>query len=302
MKGLVTGGTGFIGRHICSELLSEGHEVCAISRHASRERLSSLHEFNSFDTIQADLSKESSISKLPSDIDIIFHLASRQPDEEASLTDYFKGNVKTTETLLDKYVLSDLSAFVFSSTVAIQGGHSSKINEKSPVVYPISKYPASKLWAEQLIRDYSHKASFPMIILRYSSVYGPGQTGGLVYYYYKQAIKNNDIQVYCMGNVYRDIVHVSDIVNANIAVLESNLKKSDVEVFLVGCGESMKMVDIAESIRELVNSDSEIIPVQTENFNNSDVLIDISKAEKKLNYNPLSISSGIKKFVSKMEK
>jgi UDP-glucose 4-epimerase len=300
MRVLVAGGTGFIGSHLCQKLINNGHYVYAVSRRNKIE-YPLQRDQEAFELINTDIANRSSATPLLPDVDFVFHLASKQPSNENTIEDYFKGNVKTTRTLLERYKNQKLNAFVYSSTIGILGGHEDEITEKSRIIYPIDEYCISKLWAEQIIRNYATKLKYPAVILRYSSVYGLGHSGGLVHYYYTQANEGNDIKLYSYGEVYRDIVHVSDVVQANIAMMEHANNMNGTEVFNIGSGESLKMIDIARQIRATVESQSELVPIPKETFNNSDVILDISKAIREIGYEPIGVTAGLSKYISEME-
>lgn len=302
MNVLITGTTGFLGSLLTKKALNNGYNVFGTSMHCRTYRIKNIAENENFQLIKIDLSKKSEIQKLPENIDYVFHTASQQPSRpNLSFIDYLNANVKITRNILDYYHDKRLKAFVLSSTATILGNHTKEVNTESEVIFPLHDYTLTKLWAENLLKNFSVTSECKCVTLRYPSIFGKNQYGGIAYYFYHQALNNEDIKVFSQGTILRNIVHVSDVVKANLSVIDNLKYLEDYELFLIGSSNSAKMLDIAKKVRNLMKSKSKILTVKDETFNNNNVVLDISKAKTLLNYNPLSVEEGLKKYILEMK-
>jgi len=295
MKILITGATGFIGTYICKILTKKNYEVYGTT--INEIDLNTL-EFN---LIKINLLNKEEFEKLPEDIDVILHLASQQPSyPDLNFTDFINGNVQTVYNILDYYKDFNLKSIIYTSTTAILGQYNEKINESSPVIYPIHEYALSKLFAEKLIENFSLKKDFKSIILRFPSIYGKGQKGGIIEYFYSKAKENDDLDVFSMGKPLRNVIHIEDVIQSIILAIEKIDYLEKNELFLIGAEDSMTMEELAIMIIEKVKSKSTINLVSKETYNNKNVILDISKAINILKFKPMNISDGIDKYIKQM--
>jgi nucleoside-diphosphate-sugar epimerase len=296
MKTLVSGATGFLGSLLCKALVEKGYIVYGLTKNGANNRITSILKAPNFELITVDLLKDR--IDLP-EVDVVFHMASQQPSN-ASLTfrDYMEGNVSLTERLLS--MLSNPSMIVYSSTQAVLSSAKNIMDETMPVVLPLHDYCLSKYFAEKVIENKSIKKQIKLAILRYPSVYGKDQEGGLIHYFYQQAINNEPINVFSMGKPLRNVVHADDVIQSNILCLE-NADKIKNDIFMIGSENSLSMENIARVMIQKTQSQSNINLVEKETFNNDDVVIDVSKAKKNLGYHPKKIEEGIGQYVGEMQ-
>ena len=149
-----------------------------------------------------------------------------------------------------------------------------------------------------IVENYPGKRNFKSVILRYPSIYGKGQYGGIIHYYYERAKKNQEIEVFSEGIPLRNVIYVSDVVKANMLILENKDKLNQKELFMIGVVDSRSMKELAQIIVDKLNSKSKINLISKKTFNN--VQIDISKAKKILNFEPREISEGIDLYIKDM--
>ncbi|HLJ97939.1 MAG TPA: NAD-dependent epimerase/dehydratase family protein, partial [Gemmataceae bacterium] len=163
MKCLVTGAAGFIGSHLCEELLRQGHEVTGVDAYipyyprAAKERnqeAALAHPHYRFHHL--DL-RDAALDPLVAGTDVIFHLAA-MPGLKQSWTDfdtYSTCNVKATHRLLEAVVRGSngLRQLVYASTSSVYGSYASG-DEQMPT-RPVSPYGVTKLAAEHLCRAYA---------------------------------------------------------------------------------------------------------------------------------------------------
>ena len=174
MRILVTGGTGFVGRHMLP--LLGGHEVFALTRgrHAGQAALPHVA------WIDANLSQGLDVARLPARIDAIIHLAQsdRYREFPAGADDVFQLNVRTPAQLMAWARTAGCSRAVFASTGTVYEPFAGPMCETAAVA-PTGFYGASKLACEALTAPYQ-SADLAVAQLRIFFVYGPGQSGSML--------------------------------------------------------------------------------------------------------------------------
>src|SRR3989338_3004915 len=169
-KALITGVNGFIGRHLYSHLLREGHEVLGIGRSPNP-----LVEGINYQ--QADVRNRQLMAEIIRNVDIVYHLAAQTKTqvsfEEPQLT--FDINVGGTENVL--YACAQNNAkLVFPSSATLYGSSKGTIVSEDSPLNPKGTYATSKLEAEKLCLDYIHRKELEVAIFRIFTAYGPLQT------------------------------------------------------------------------------------------------------------------------------
>ncbi len=256
MKCLVTGSAGFIGSHLCDELLRRGHDVTGIDamipyypadikqRNHGEALKSSRYHFHRIDL------RHDSLDGLVEDSELIFHLAA-MPGLVRSWRDfdsYLTCNVQATQRLLQSVIRSTekLRCFVLGSTSSVYGRFSS--GDETLPTKPISPYGVTKLAAEHLCRAYAEAHAIPLTILRYFSVYGSRQRPDMGYYRFIRAIlEDRPIVVYGDGHQVRANTFVTDCVAATIAASEA----PPGETYNVGGCEAASVWDVLRMLERI---------------------------------------------------
>ncbi len=264
MKILVTGGAGFIGSHLCEELLGGGPQVRCYDNFltGSRANVEHLSVNDSFTLIEGDVCEP-----LPGDrYDFIFHMAS-----PASPVDYAELPIETLlinssgcKNVLDLARESGARVFMASTSeiygdpeVSPQGedywGHVNPIG-------PRSCYDEGKRFGEALAVAYQRRYGMDICLGRLFNTFGPRMRvndGRAVPNFINQALRGDSITVYGDGSQTRSFCYVDDLVRALLLVLE----KAPRGLFVVNLGNDaeMSVLQLAEKIKEVCRSDSEII-------------------------------------------
>ena len=304
MKILVTGGAGFLGSHLVSQLIENGDEVIVLDNlytgslvnlsHIQSERLT----FVSHDVTH------------PFDYEVeqIYHFAC-----PASPTHYQSNPVFTARTnFLGMQHALDLAhkvgaRILQASTSEVYGDPevSPQIEEYFGKVNPIgirSCYDEGKRIAETLCFDYHRQYQVDIRVARIFNTYGPRMAindGRVVSNFIVQALKNEPITVYGTGNQTRSFCYVSDLIKGLIKLMESN----EIGPINLGNPYEQNMLSLAEQIISLTNSKSEIVfrqlPKDDPKLRNPN----IGKANSMLNWYPeVSITEGLAKTISYFEK
>lgn len=274
MKILVTGGAGFIGSHLCEELLKRGEEVYCIDNLStgSLDNIRHLTENKNFHCTVDTIMNDRTIEKLTKKCDHIYHLAAAvgvklimdKPIET------IETNVVGTEIVLknaNKYKKKVLIA----STSEIYGNHMehSLKEDDNRILGPIKKrrwaYACSKSLDEFLAQAYFIEKKLPIVIARFFNTVGPRQTdayGMVIPNFVKSALLNKPICIHGDGKQTRSFTHVSDVVRAAIALMQRPEAEGD--VFNIGSEEEVSIEDLAKRIKKATASKSEIIKISYE--------------------------------------
>lgn len=205
MRALVTGGTGFIGRHLVRSLWEAGYEIrCLVRNRARAQILKALP----VEIVSATIDRSTNWRSILEDVDIVYHLAgvtrARTPAE------YYEGNHEVTSILVDACLRygPHLQRFVHVSSLAAAGpsldGH--PLQEDSPC-RPVSHYGRSKLMSEQAVLKAGDR--LPISIVRPSAVYGPGDRD---FFMYIRLVESGILPLIGFRTKLLNLVFVEDVV------------------------------------------------------------------------------------------
>ncbi len=233
---LVTGSTGMLGKPLCRTLHSHGWRVVAVTR---------MQEAGPWDeSIRADLTSHENFL-IPSDIDVVFHLAGKAHalnETKQDEKEYFQINTEGTRRVLEAAKSSGVRRFVFFSSVkAMNEGGSECLDEASPCL-PVTPYGKSKLEAERLVLEGNYVPE--PVVLRLSMVYGPSPKGNLPRMI-EAVARGRFPPIPEFGN-RRSMVHVEDVVQA--AILAAQRPEAAGKTYLVTDGQPYSTRELYEWI------------------------------------------------------
>jgi len=230
---LVTGGTGFIGSHLCETLTREGIP---------------------FKLFVGDIRNERDVIRNLRDIDTVFHLAALTyvPPSFHSPEAYFETNTFGTLNFLKNWDM--FRRFIYVSTSHTYGNVMSalkidEITEETPQM-PVDPYSASKVAAEKLVRIFGESGGKDYVILRPFNNFGPRHSRHYVVpSMIRQALQEKKIII--RGDTQRDFTYVEDTVNAFLEILRAeNLKH---QVYNISSEHCYRISEVARKVWELVN-------------------------------------------------
>ncbi len=243
MKCLVTGGAGFIGSHLCEELLKKGHRVHAIDnlRGGHLKNLSSFKENPFFEFKQVDIRDRDALNAyVQQGFDWVFHLAAmadivpsiEQPKE------YFEVNVDGTFNVLEAAKSIGVKRFLYAASSSCYGIPDTYPTAENASIRPQYPYALTKYLGEELVMHWAQVYKLPAVSLRLFNVFGPrarttGSYGAVFGVFIAQKLNNKPLTVVGDGSQSRDFTFVKDVVNAFIAAAESDCVQ---EIFNVGSG------------------------------------------------------------------
>jgi UDP-glucose 4-epimerase len=230
MRILVTGGAGFIGSHLCEQLIKDGHLVTAIDNFSTgrASNLTNLEGVAGFSLIEGSILDSSLLNPLINNSDYVFHLAAAVGvfnivnNPLASLLT----NIRGTENVLEAAYATKTPVFLTSSSEVYGKNVSDSLSESddrilgSPVTLRWS-YSEAKAIDESLAYAYYVEKQLETRIVRFFNTVGPRQLGAygmVVPRFVKSALANEPITIYGDGNQTRCFAHVYDVVDAIMAV------------------------------------------------------------------------------------
>ena len=250
MKYVVTGGAGFIGSHITKKLVERGDVVTVIDNMNTGKKKNLELVIDKINFVKGDILDIDLLEDITKDADGVFHhaaLASVQ-DSFDEPDKYHNVNVNGTENILK---LSKKYGFkvVYASSSSVYGNPIRIPIKESDGKNPINPYAETKLKKEELAIKYS-KMGVSVIGLRYFNVFGKGQSkeyAGVLKLFLECIRDKLPPKINGDGTQFRDFVHVSDVVNANIMSMNSDITH---EFFNVGTNTTITILDLAKTIIE----------------------------------------------------
>jgi UDP-glucose 4-epimerase len=268
MRVLVTGGAGFIGSHLCEALLNTGAEVWALDD-LSTGRLQNLRSFErhpKFRFLEGSVTDSALVNGLVAQCDRVFHLAAAVGVKyvlENPLRSLIT-NIRGTEVVLEACAEHSRKAMVFSSSEVYGKGVTVPFSEDDDrVMGPTHKlrwsYACGKAVDESLAQAYWQQRQLPVTIVRCFNTCGPRQTGSygmVIPNMIVRALRHEPILVLGDGQQSRCFSAVSDVVRGVMMLAESKTAEGD--VFNVGSDEEVTIVELAQRIRKMCDSKSEV--------------------------------------------
>ena len=279
MRVLLAGGAGYIGSHTAVELLSRGHDVVVVDNfsNSSPEALKRVEEITGKRIVsyEADVKDGDAMERIFTDytIDVVIHFAGYKAVGESVQKPliYYRNNIDTTLTLLEKMREHGCSRFVFSSSATVYG-------EDAPVPYVetlgrgrcSNPYGWTKSIMEQILED-AAKAddNLSVVLLRYFNPIGAHESGrigedpqgipnNLMPYISQVAVGRRD-KLTIFGNDYptpdgtcrRDYIHVMDLAEGHVKAVEYAAVNKGLEIFNLGTGTPYSVLEIVDAFERV---------------------------------------------------
>ncbi len=304
---VVTGGAGFIGSHLCEELILKGYKVYCLDNliTGSLENIEKLFGNENFVFLKQDVTN---YIHIPEKVDVVFHFAS-----PASPEDYLRypiqtlkvGALGTHKTL--GLALAKNALYVLASTSEVYGDPS--INPQREDYWgnvnpigPRGVYDEAKRFAEAMVMAYHRYHNLDVRIIRIFNTYGPRMRlndGRVVPNFISQALKGENLTIYGDGKQTRSFCYIDDLIEGIILSIEKGLP----EPINLGNPQEITILEFANIIKELVPETKGFTYKQLPQDDPKQRRPDITKAKNLLGWEPtVSIYDGLKKTIPYFKK
>lgn len=337
MKYLITGGCGFIGSNLASEVIKRKEELIVLDnlfRTGSERNLEWLKTLGNFKFYNRDIRNYNDVENVVKKHkpDIIFHLAG-QVAMTTSIEDPrldFEVNALGTHNLLEavrKY--SNESIILYSSTNKVYGDFENLIFKEEKARYISEQYPngfdekmpldfhspygCSKGAADQYLLDYYRIFGIKTVVFRHSSMFGGRQFStfdqGWIGWFCKKAIeiKNNEIESFTIngnGKQVRDVLYADDVVDLYFKTID-NIDKTKGNVYNIGGGmeNSLSLLELFEILENELNIKMKYEKLPWRESDQKIFVADTTKIKKDTNWSPrIDKLRGIRKMLEWVER
>jgi nucleoside-diphosphate-sugar epimerase len=298
---LVTGGAGFIGSEVVSQLLKKNAMVTVLDNFSSGKRQYLKNNKKNLKIIKGDITDEKIVSRSVKDQEYVIHLAALPfiPDSFYYPADFFNVNTTGSVNLLWKSIQSKtVSRFVHISTSEVYGSAQHVPMDENHPTAPHSTYAVSKLAGDRVAFTLHKENGFPVVIIRPFNSYGPQYTQPYIIPEIMNQLLNGNKEL-MLGNVdaTRDFTFVSDTANAIIRSLDS--KKAIGEIINVGSSNEISIRDLAFKISKIAKKKIKIRYDESRErpYDVNRLVCNNDKAQKILNWKPtITMDQGLKKL------
>jgi len=288
MNILVTGGSGYIGSHVCVELLTQGYHVIALDN-LSNSKITTLHNVSKivniplnfdldndshFKFVNADLRILSDIDKIftSQKIDTVIHLAGLKSVRESveSPDKYYSNNVDGSANLINVMKKFNCKSIIFSSSATVYGSAKETPINESAKIMPTNPYGENKVAVEEKLKSlFNLDKMWRIAILRFFNPIGAHKSGligespldipnNLMPYIMKVASGDAEV-LHIYGGDYethdgtgvRDYIHVLDLASGHVMALKALIKKSQIIIVNLGTGYGYSVLDVLRSFEKV---------------------------------------------------
>lgn len=301
MKILITGGMGFIGSHLCDNLVND-HEIIILTKSESKK--DNLKEsFSKIKIENLDMTNFSELEKviLKHNPEIIIHLAGQTSHAKSFENPIYDIdiNAKSTLCILETIHSNNLKCkFILGSTFIVIGKtRNLPINEETPC-FPTTIYGTNRLASENYCKIYHDVYGLDTIIFRITNSFGPREqyltTKNAINHLIYKAFKGMEITIYNNGNFFRDLIYVDDVITAIKTIM---LKGKSGNLYWISSNIKTWFNELGEILEKLTNTPVSYIetPQYTKQVDVGNFLVDNSKL-RSLGWKPnITLENGIKK-------
>ena len=263
---LVTGGAGFIGSNIVKELLVRGEQVRVLDNFSTgkRENLFPFKENPDLEVFEGDLRSFHIVRDAVKGVDYVLHQGAL-PSVPRSVKDPITSNdvnINGTLNVLEASKEFGVKRVVFASSSSVYGNSEVMPKVETMPVAPLSPYALTKYTGERYCQIYYQLYGLETVALRYFNVFGPNQDptsqySAVIPKFIKMMKEGKRPVIYGDGTQSRDFTYVSNNVEANILACTAHGVAG--EVFNIACGERYTLIELVDSINQLIGKNIEPI-------------------------------------------
>jgi nucleoside-diphosphate-sugar epimerase len=300
---LVTGGAGFIGSHLCEELIRRGERVRVVDSliTGKRENLAHLPQV---EFLQGDLADIDVARRAVQGIEYVLHQAAI-PSVPRSVEDPVTSNRANIDASLSVLVAArdaGVRRVVYAGSSSAYGNSETLPKVETMPTAPLSPYALQKLVAEQYCQMFTSLYGFETVTIRYFNVFGPRQDpsspySGVISLFISALCKDRRPTIYGDGEQTRDFTYVANVVDGVLRACHA--PGASGEIINVATGGRISLKQLFETVKRKVGSQLEPIYSEPRAGDVRDSQADIGKAERLLGYTPsVSFDDGLGRTVA----
>jgi nucleoside-diphosphate-sugar epimerase len=288
---LVTGGAGFIGSNLATELVAKGESVRVLDNLATgrRENLAGIEDRIEF--FERDIRDLEAILPAFDGVDYVLHQAAL-PSVPRSVKDPVASNEVNVGGTLNVLLAardSGVKRVVFASSSSVYGSNRELPKRETMLQQPISPYAGSKLAGESYLRAFHEVYGLETVALRYFNVFGPrqdpaSQYAAVIPLFITKMMAGESPTIFGDGEQSRDFSYVANVIHANI--LAATADGGAGQVFNIACGRQSSLNDLVRDLNEILGTRIEPEYTAPRTGDVKDSLADISRAREVLGYQP----------------
>jgi UDP-glucose 4-epimerase len=295
MRILITGGSGFIGRHLVN-YWSDKHDLVVMGRNLAAAEFLSQKNVR---FVQGDICNRNEVFSAVRNADIVVHLASTTIPATSNDDCIFdvSTNLIGSLNILEACVAHKAKKIIFSSSGGTVYGNSygKPLSEDSPL-NPICSYGIVKVGIEKYIQMYHRIFDLPYAILRISNPFGPGHHGkiafGAISIFMEKIMKGEEIEVWGDGTIARDFIFTDDLVRAFDKALDCEIRGLLVNI---GSGYATSLNKVLADLGTMLKSEPKVRYLKVRPFDVKVSFLNIERAMIDLGWQPgVSLTEGLK--------
>ena len=283
---LVTGTTGFVGKHLAKFLEDRGDDIFAVERSAGGFRQSR----KTTRVIRGDLSDEEFMSKLDAKVDAIVHAATNSGRRSPNLYQVQQDNIESVRNLLAYATRVGCRQFINLSSVSVHGDFSGSVLDRDAPLHGTTPYGASKLAAENLLRL---QENLDVFSIRLPAVVGSFAPPHWLSTLLMRARQNKKLTCYNPQFFFNNVVHVDDLCQF-VSHLIDLPDRSIFSAFPIASAEALRVRDVLQVIRSEARSFSriELLGERQPHF-----IIDDNFARERYGFTSITTREALQRFV-----
>lgn len=257
---LVTGGAGFIGSSIVSELVRRREGVKVIDNFYSGKKENLEEVIKKIELIEGDIRDLGLLRKVTKGCDYVIHQGALRsvPKSMKDPISYDEVNVRGTLNVLIASSEAKVKRVVFASSSSLYGDSEQLPQREDQIPQPVSPYAASKLAGEHYCRVFSRAYGLETVALRYFNVFGPKQSleseyAVVIPKFITCILRDEQPPVHGDGTQSRDFTYIDNVVEANL--IAATRKGISGEVFNVALGKAYSLLELVKILNEIMNKD-----------------------------------------------
>lgn len=300
---LVTGGAGFIGSHIVTRLVEEGHRVRVLDNLCAGTLNNLAHLRDGFEFVRGDVSDANVVRQAVDGVEIVFHQAALAsvPLSVKDPIAVHTACVTGTVTVLDAARQAGVRRVVYAGSSSAYGNDPVMPKRESQLPQMLSPYAAAKLAGELYCEAFAACYPLETVRLRYFNIFGERQDPASPYsavipLFVAAVLESRRPTIFGDGSQSRDFTYVGNVVHANL--LASRAVGVSGKVYNVACGQSLTVIDLLRSICERLNVPFDPIFAPPRAGDVKDSWADISATERELGYQPqVGLTEGLQRTI-----